>query len=170
MIRTKSGVLGFVCLFVLAAGQVAAADVELVEKLFVRGAANAAKGTSLGSLQFDDEVPDEILAFSWGVSNSIARPTDGGGAGVGKATFSDFSFVKKISKSSALLFDGCVKGKHFNQVKLTVRDDKGKEYMTVTLKDVYITSYQTGGSSGEDVLLDSTSINAGTIEYILIGL
>lgn len=165
---TKFGVLGFVCLAVLLSGQAFGADAELVEKLFARAAENAAKGTSLATVRFAGGQTDDILSFSWGVTNSATTGT-GTGGGAGKATLSDFSFVKKISKSSAVLFQSCAMGTHFKEVTVEARDSKGVKYMEIKFQDVIITSYQTGGSDG-DQLLDGVSFAAGNVDYILIGL
>jgi type VI protein secretion system component Hcp len=165
---TKFGVLGFVCLSVLLCGQAFAGDAELVEKLFARAAENAAKGTSLATVRFAGGETDDVLSFSWGVTNTATAGT-GGGGGAGKATLSDFSFVKRLSKSSADLFRSCANGTHFKEVTVEARDSKGVKYMEIKFTDVMITSYQTGGSDGQE-LLDHISFAGANVDYILIGL
>ena len=88
---------------------------------------------------------------------------------MGKATISPFSFVKRLSKSSPGHFPAGAQGKHFMEVTIEARNDKGQKYMEIKLSDVFITSYQVGGSS-EDDLMDSLSVVAVNVEYILIGL
>src|SRR5688500_8558570 len=113
MSRSKFGVLGFVCLSILLCGQAFAGDDDRIEKLFARAAENVAKGTSLATVSFDGQAGDDVLAFSWGVTNSGLAGGTGGGSGAGKSVISDFAFVKKLSKSSADLFKACAQGQHF---------------------------------------------------------
>lgn len=166
MSRTSLGVLGFVCL--LVAAQVSAGDDELAEKLLIRATENVARGTSFGTIRFENGAPEAVFSFSWGVTQSATLPGTGGGAG--KATLQPFSFVKKISKSSSTMFLDCANGKHIKDVTFEARDSKGQKYMEIKFTDVLITSYQLGGGSSEEDLLDSVTIEAANVHYILIGL
>jgi hypothetical protein len=157
----------FVPVLILLCALPLGAEDDKISKLMARAAENAAKGQSFGTLRFDQGTPDPILAFSWGVSNSGS--IGGGGGGAGKVTFSDIHIVKAISKSSSTIFKDCANGKHFKQVTLEVSNEKGQPYLQVTMSNVLITSYQTGGSSG-DALLENVTLSAGNLEYILIGL
>jgi type VI secretion system secreted protein Hcp len=93
-----------------------------------------------------DEI--EILSFSWGVSNSGSIGS-GGGGGEGKANFSDFNFVSSLQKSSPKLWLTCATGQHIKQAVLTCRKAGGDnfEFYKVTLTDVLVSSYQSGGSA-----------------------
>lgn len=108
----------------------------------------------------------EILSFSWGETNA-ATTGRGGGAGAGKVSLQDFHFVKPMDKSSPKLFLACAEGEHIKTATLTARKAGGEqqEYLKVTLTDVVITSYQTGGSSGDVVPTDSFSLNFAKIEF-----
>lgn len=110
----------------------------------------------------DDKHKDEIdvLAWSWGLSNSGNMQT-GGGGGAGKANVQDLSFTKYMDKSSPNLAMYCCSGKHFDKALLTVRKagDKPLEYYKITLEDVLITSVSTGGSGGEDRLTENVTLN-----------
>jgi type VI protein secretion system component Hcp len=166
MSRTSLGVLGFVCL--LVAGQGFAGDDKLAEKLLIRATENVARATTFGTISFENGEPEDIYSFSWGVTQSAAAPGSGGGAG--KATMQPFSFVKKLSKSSSAMFLQCVRGEHIKEVVIVARNSKGQKYMEIKFTDVIITSYQLGGGSSEEDLLDSISIEAQNVHYILIGL
>src|SRR4051794_41390706 len=48
----------------------------------------------------------DVLAFSWGVSNSSTGSL-GSGAGEGKANFNDLSITKLVDKASPMLFKAC---------------------------------------------------------------
>ncbi|WP_374595324.1 type VI secretion system tube protein Hcp, partial [Aquabacterium sp.] len=50
----------------------------------------------------------DVLAWSWGVSNSGSAHT-GGGAGAGKANVQDLSFTKYVDKASPPLLLACMK-------------------------------------------------------------
>ena len=53
----------------------------------------------------------DILAWSWGMSQSGTMHT-GGGGGSGKANFQDISITKYLDKSSTDLMKACSKGDH----------------------------------------------------------
>ncbi len=126
----------------------------------------AIKGEIDGEAQ-DDKHKDEIdvLAWSWGLSNSGSFHA-GGGGGAGKANFQDISVTKWIDKSSAILMVYCAKGDHFTNAKLTVRKSGAKplEYLIIEMEKVLITSISTGGSGGEDKLTENVSLNFAKVE------
>jgi type VI secretion system secreted protein Hcp len=101
----------------------------------------------------------DVLAWSWGVSNSGSAHV-GGGQGAGKANVQDISITKYIDKSSTALLESVSLGKHFPDATLIVRKAGGKplEYFTIKMTDVMVTSYQTGGSGGEDRLTESLTL------------
>lgn len=111
----------------------------------------------------------EVESFSWGISNhgTMGR---GGGGGSGKAEFTDLSFTKWGDSSSPLLVKAAASGEHIKQVVLTARKQGGKagqvDFMIVTLSDVMVSSYQTGGHGGQDSIpQDSFALNFSKIEY-----
>jgi type VI secretion system secreted protein Hcp len=69
-----------------------------------------------------DEI--EVLAFSWGESNSGSSGI-GGGGGAGKVTMQDFRFTMKLSKASPQLAAACATGKHIKSAVLTCRKAGG---------------------------------------------
>jgi type VI secretion system secreted protein Hcp len=102
-----------------------------------------------------------VFSFSWGVSNS-GNAAIGGGQGVGKSVAQDFHFVCATQKSSPLLFQSCGNGDHVPKATFIARKaGKGQqEYLTITLSDVLISSYQIGGSNaGEIMPTDQISCN-----------
>jgi type VI secretion system secreted protein Hcp len=94
----------------------------------------------------------EILSWSWGVSQSSGSGS-GGGSGKGKANPQEFHFTHLYDKASPVLAKHCVAGKHFKDMKLTARKagEGQKDFLVVTLKEVFISSIQPGGATGGDV-------------------
>jgi type VI secretion system secreted protein Hcp len=116
----------------------------------------------------DDKHKDEIdvLAWSWGMSQSGTFHA-GGGGGSGKVSINDLSFTKYIDKSSPNLMNYCSSGKQYKEAKLTIRKAGGKtplEYLIITMKDVIVTSVSTGGSGGEDRLTENVTLNFGALK------
>lgn len=109
----------------------------------------------------------DVLAWSWGASNSGTAHL-GGGQGSGKVNVQDLSFTKYIDKSSPELFLHTCNGKHIPKATLTVRKagDKPVEYLTITMEDLMITSLSTGGSGGEDRLTENVTLNFAKIKVL----
>lgn len=115
----------------------------------------------------DDKHKDsiDILAWSWGMSQSGTTHM-GGGGGAGKVSVQDLSFTKYIDKSSTELQLACCKGTHLDNALLTMRKagDNPLEYLKIKMTDVIITSYSTGGSGGEEMLTENVSLNFAKVE------
>jgi type VI secretion system secreted protein Hcp len=111
----------------------------------------------------------DVLAWSWGMSQSGSFHV-GGGGGSGKANFQDISVTKWLDSSSAILMVYCANGDHFTDAKLTVRKagKKPLEYLIIEMKDVLVTSVSTGGSGGGDKLTENVSLNfrAVKVSYV----
>ena len=108
----------------------------------------------------------QLLAFSWGVSNS-GSPSTSGGAGAGKANFSDFSFTAHTSKASPLLMLDTATGRHLKSALLTVsRRVRGasQDFLKIELTEVIISSYSQGAGGG-DLPTDSASLRFAKIQY-----
>ena len=101
----------------------------------------------------------ELESWSFGVSNSSSA-LQGGGAGSGKSVPGDLVATKKNDKSSPRLAQAVAMGDHFKSAILTVRKAGGtqQEYLTITLSDVFISSFQAGGS-GNGLPMESLSLN-----------
>jgi type VI secretion system secreted protein Hcp len=102
----------------------------------------------------------DVLAFSWGMSQS-GTTHHGGGGGAGKVNIQDLSFTKHIDKCSPELMLACCNGKHFTEALLTVRKagENPLEYLKIKMQDLIITSVSTGGSGGEDRLTENVTLN-----------
>lgn len=106
----------------------------------------------------------EVLSFSWGVSNAGGFAY-GGGGGVGKSNLQDLSVSFRHTKASPTLMQHCASGKHLDSATLTCLKAGGKQekYLQFTLNDVFISSYQTGGS-GDELPIESMSLNFDEVE------
>jgi type VI secretion system secreted protein Hcp len=101
----------------------------------------------------------DVLAWSFGESNPGTLGT-GGGGGAGKVQMQDISFTTRMSKASPKLFLSCATGKHMNEAKLVGVHGGAmqQEYLTWTFSDVLVSSYQTQGSGGDDIVMDQVSL------------
>jgi type VI secretion system secreted protein Hcp len=116
----------------------------------------------------DDKHKEEIdvLAWSWGASQSGTMHI-GGGGGAGKANFQDISVTKWVDKSSHALLKAVSVGQHLKSALLTVRKagENPLEYIKLTMNDCLISSISTSGSGGEDRLTENITINFGNFAY-----
>ena len=116
----------------------------------------------------DSNHADEIQleSWSWGETNSWSM-SSGGGGGAGKVSVQDFSFTMTVNKASPELFLACAQGKHIDSAKLTCRKagTDQQEYFKITFTTVLISSYQTGGSGGDIIPVESITFNFEKMEY-----
>jgi len=121
----------------------------------------------------DDKYPDQIEVLSY--SHGLSQPTSGisrssGGAASGeRCNHGDFTVVHSLDKASPKLVEKMCKGEHIATVNVHLcraTSDK-TEYMTYEMKNVLVTSLQTGGSaSGEYALpLETITFNYGEMKW-----
>ena len=75
--------------------------------------------------------------------------------------------LTEFSKASPSLFLACATGQHIKKAELFCRKAGGKqeEFLKVTLSDLIVSSYQTGGSGGSDIIpMDQISFNFSKLE------
>ena len=118
------------------------------------------KGVAGESEDNDHKGENDVLAWSWGMSQSGTMHV-GGGGGAGKANFQDLGITKWVDKGSVTLMQACAKGTHIESANLIVRKagDKPLEYIKLDMKELIVTSVSTGGSGGEDRLTENVSLN-----------
>ena len=123
------------------------------------------KGESLDHAHKDSI---DVLAWSWGMSQSGSMH-GGGGGGSGKVTVQDLSITKYVDSASTNLQLKCCNGKHYEEALLTVRKagETPVEYLKITLSRVLIGSVSSGGSGGEDRLTENVTLNfaKAKVEY-----
>jgi len=90
-------------------------------------------------------------------TSSLASRGGTSGAGGGMAGIQDITIVKTTDQSSPNLASWCSTGEHFTEVTLhlvgTGEDEVG--YLIYELKNVLVTSFNVGGSGGEDRLTET---------------
>jgi type VI secretion system secreted protein Hcp len=119
------------------------------------------KGESLDA-KHKDEV--EVLSFSWGLANTA--PIASSGAGAGKASFHDLSFVHNIDKASPLLMQACATGTHMKEATITHRKaGKGQqEFLVIKMNDVIITSVMHSGAKGDGTYAENVTLAFGQFD------
>jgi len=102
----------------------------------------------------------DVLAWTWGMGNHGSAHVLGG-AGSGKVNVQDVQITKYVDSASPKLMKACCSGAHFANALLTVRKAGGTpvEYIKIKLEGVFISEVSTGGSGGEDRLLENVSLN-----------
>ncbi len=109
----------------------------------------------------------DVMSWSWGATQT-GTMSFGGGGGAGKVSHQDLHFTMKMSKASPKLALACSSGEHIKGALLTCRKagKEQQEYLVIKLTDLLISSYQTGGSGGDDVVpTDQVSMNYAKIEF-----
>jgi type VI secretion system secreted protein Hcp len=109
----------------------------------------------------------DLESWNWGEAQSGSHAT-GGGGGAGKVSMHDFHAVTKIGKASPKLMLACATGDHIKQAVLTCRKagKEQQEYCKITLTDLLVSSYQTGGhGNGGVVPTCQFSLNFARIEF-----
>jgi type VI secretion system secreted protein Hcp len=116
----------------------------------------------------DSKHKNEIEIQNWSFGHTqTGTESSGGGGGAGKVLAGDFHFTMKVSKASPKLFLACATGEHFKTAIVVARKagKEQQEYLKWTFTDLLVTSFQTGGSSGGDVLpIDQVSMNFAKLE------
>ena len=108
----------------------------------------------------------DLQSWSFGATNAGSFSM-GGGGGAGKVSMQDFHFVMRTSKASPKLMLACATGEHIKKAVLVSRKagTEQQEFLKVTMSDVLVSSYQTGGSAnGGDFSTDQISLNFAKIE------
>ena len=109
----------------------------------------------------------ELESWSWGATQAGTHAF-GSGGGAGKVSMQDFHLTMKVNKASPKLMLSCATGTHIKKAILFARKAGGEqqEYLTVTMTDLLVSSYQTGGSAqGSSVPVDQISLNFAKIEF-----
>ncbi len=108
----------------------------------------------------------DVLAWSWGMSNSGTTHV-GGAGGAGKVNVQDLSLTKYVDRASPALMQKCANGGHMTEATLIVRKAGANpiEYIKITMTEVMVTSVSTGGSGGEDRLTENITLNFAKVKF-----
>ncbi len=161
---TKTIILTLLIAGVFIAGSLATNEAYAAVDMFLK--IDDIKGESTDAAH-EGEI--EILSYQWGETNKAKRHAGGGGAG--KVSIQDMTFTMAYEKSSPKLMQATNSGKSFEEVILTVRKAGGdtaprEPFLTITMTDIVISSYQTGGSAADDTVpIDTIALNFAKIEF-----
>jgi len=108
----------------------------------------------------------DVLAWSWGLSESPPQTGSGGGS-AGKVKAQDLSIQKLVDLASPLLLSYSAEGKHISDGTLTARQESkgaGQEFLVFKMTNVLVTSVSTAETSkdvrpGETVTLNFTKLD-----------
>jgi type VI secretion system secreted protein Hcp len=102
----------------------------------------------------------EVLSWNWGMSNS-GTTHQGPIGGEGKSTVKDLSITKWIDKATPTIMFHALTGERIPDALLTVRKAgvSPVEFLKIDLKDIIVTSANTGGNGGEDRLTETVTLN-----------
>jgi type VI secretion system secreted protein Hcp len=110
----------------------------------------------------------ELVSWSWSGHNSGSFASNTGG-GTGKFSSNDISMQALVSKASSKLIQACTKGSHIDKGILSCRksggDTKPYDYLKLTFEHCLVSSYGTGGSEGNETLVDSFTLNFSKVTY-----
>jgi len=124
-------------------------------------------GIKSDSLSIKHKGEIELKAWSLGAAN--ATSISGSGLSAGKVSFSDITITKDVDSGSAKLLELCCSGKHIPNGVLTCAKSTGDknpaDYLTLKFEEIHISSFQTGGSHGDDVGTESISFAFAKITY-----
>lgn len=116
----------------------------------------------------DDKFKNQIkiLSWSWGASQR-SSVSGSGGSGAGKADLSDLSVMCDFDKATPLFFKSIGEGTHIKtgQLNAVKSGGKGKPYLKVDFKELFVTSVQMSGSSEIPTVSVSFSYNEIKIDY-----
>jgi type VI secretion system secreted protein Hcp len=101
----------------------------------------------------------EVESYSWGVTSPVSVGSPGGGAGAGKATFSDLVVTRPVDAVSPKLIAAAVTGQHFDSAVLVV--PLRKSVLRYTFDVVFVTGVQHSGSG--DRPLETLSLTYGAV-------
>ena len=113
---------------------------------------------------FEEQI--QVLSWSWGMSQSGTTHT-GTGGGAGKVNVQDMAVTHYVDTASPNIIMACCSGKHFEEAVLTLRKagEDPLEYLSITMKDVIVTSVSAGGSDGEERNAENFTLNFGKFKY-----
>jgi len=131
---------------------IAAAAAMTVAAAMAAGPAEAAK--SITFTLGDQSSP--ISSYSWGALNAASVGSSGGGAGSGKVSVQDFHMTKETDAMSVSLARATFTGQHLPAAALTFNN--GPFTTAYCFKDVFVTSFQNGATSGQDRPVDQISL------------
>lgn len=114
-------------------------------------------------LNIDGIGTSEVLAWSWGASQSGSFHV-GGGGGAGKTNFQDISLTRYSDAMSGQILAAVATGNHWNRV------DMERDGLRIRLENVLVSSYSVGGMADKkDLQTENVTLNFAIIRYEVSG-
>ncbi len=146
---------------VFAAGLLFAGDAMAAVDMFLR-----IQGVTGGESQDEQHKGAmDVLAWAWGQSTGDARTGRGRQPAV---CIQDLSITKFIDSATPELIMNSMLGEVAPTATLVVRraGEQPLEFLTLTLRNVTISSYSTGGSGGEDRLTENVVLHFQSMQGV----
>jgi type VI secretion system secreted protein Hcp len=109
----------------------------------------------------------ELVSWSWGETQSVF-PSETRKSG-GSVSMRDFQFTAVSGTASSQLLVSCASAKRLKTAVLTCEQDLGTtrhKYLTVTLSNVVIGSFDIEGNSGANLPLDRVTLKFTKLEFV----
>ncbi len=109
-----------------------------------------------------DEI--DVLSWSWGESNGTVRI---GPVALPKTCIQDMQVTKVVDRATPELITKVITGAHMQDAVLSMvraDDQKASGFLVITMQDVTVTSYSTGGTSGQDNLTEKFTLHFASME------
>ncbi len=106
------------------------------------------------------EAESAVLSYEQAVDVAVIHSGGGGGASVGKATFSGVRFRKNVGAASVPMLLACASGQHISEARFTFRR-ADFDFYKVTLEDVLITHVSQRAGTSAQYPLSFEALNAG---------
>lgn len=109
----------------------------------------------------------KVLKFKWSESNEASYTGDGRRDLVG-VEMRDLEITKRVDRASPELAVACAKGDVFDTAVLSLSRASGGQqevYMSITLKDVAISSVSYASGQGEDIPAETITMNFLEVEW-----
>jgi type VI secretion system secreted protein Hcp len=143
---------------VVATGMLAASSAMAATDMFLK-----IDGVSGESTDAFHKGEIDVLAWSWGESTGAARTRRGVRP---IACIQDLSVTKYVDSATPTLIMDTMVGTVVPTAVLTIRKAGASplEYIVLTMRDVSVSSYQTGGSGGEERLTENVMLHFETMQ------
>lgn len=120
--------------------------------------------------QFSAKNAIQIEAFSFGIHNTVSIGSATGGAGAGKARFSEFKITKAVDRASPNLLLYAGRGAHITQLDLYLRKADGGQqgadavFLQYSFKLVAVSTIDWSGSAGDDTVKEEVTFEYGALQ------
>jgi type VI secretion system secreted protein Hcp len=108
----------------------------------------------------------QLMSFSWGATQ-VTSVAGTGGSGAGKVDLSDLNIMKHVDKATTPMFKALVTGTHIKTGVLTAvktgAGAGGKPFLTISLKELFVTSLQISASS--EIPTESVSFSYNEVKH-----